>query len=45
MEADSEKYFQPRETSTVEGFEKIMNGFLLLTIFAKSPRLRCLTRF
>ena len=40
MEDDSEKYSEPCQTSKMEIFAKIVNGFLFLTIFAKNLRIR-----
>ena len=36
MEANSEAYSEPCQTSKMEVFTKIVNGFSFLTIFAKS---------
>ena len=36
MEANSKAYTEPFQTSKMEVFAKIVNGFLFLTIFAKS---------
>ena len=40
MEDDSEKYSEPRQTSKMDIFAKIVNGFLFVSIFAKSLRVR-----
>ena len=36
LEANSEAYSEPCQTSKMETFKKIVNGFSVLTIFAKS---------
>ena len=41
----SEVYLQPRQTSRVELFAKIVDGWKLLTMFAKKLYLRYLTYF
>ena len=38
-------YLRPYETSMMERYEKIVNAFLPLTIFAKKPRHRSLKGF
>ena len=37
LEANSEAYSEPCQTSKIEVFAQIVNGFWFLTIFAKSP--------
>ena len=37
-EANSEAYSEPCQTSKMEVFTKIVNGFSFLTIFAKSSK-------
>ena len=36
MEADSQEYSEPFQTSKMDVFSKTENGFLFLTVFAKS---------
>ena len=40
----SEAYLEPCQTSKVGPFAKMINGFQSLSIFAKKPQLRRLTR-
>ena len=40
-----EPYLEPKQMPKVELFGKILNGFYLLTFFAKKPYHKCLTVF
>ena len=41
----SEAYLEPRQISKTEHFEKIVNGYKPLNIFAEKLHLGCLTEF
>ena len=45
VNVNSETYLEPCQTSKMELFAKIINGFLVVDCIRKTPHLRCLAGF